>query len=66
MKSEEEATGERFTQWMTDTYDILNKIDNKSVCELRAYKNPHPDCLNVLKSIAPLFGCKTEKEIQLS
>ena len=56
MKSEEEATGERFTQWMTDTYDVLNKIDRMDVLELKSCKNPPPKCLNVLKLMAPLFG----------
>ena len=49
---------------MTATFEGLNGIDNRHMTELRALACPPKDCTNVIKAFAPLFGYKTDKEIQ--
>ena len=63
-KSEEEATGERFTQWMTTTQGYIDQIQPQDITEMKCCRILSNNLTKVLKAIGPLFGARTEKQIQ--
>ena len=63
-KSEEEATGERFTQWMTTTQEYIDQIQPQDITEMKCCRILSNNLTKVLKAIGLLFGARTEKQIQ--
>ena len=63
-KSEEEATGERFTQWITTTQEYIDQIQPRDINEMKSCRILSDNLTKVLKAIGPLFGARTEKQLQ--
>ena len=63
-KSEEETTGERFTQWMTTTQGYIDQIQPQDITEMKCCKLLSDNLTKVLKAIGPLFGARTDKQLQ--
>lgn len=61
-KSEEEAIGENFNQWMTATREIINQIQPKDITEIKTCKVLNDKISLVMKAIGFIFGSKTPKE----
>ena len=63
-KSEEEATGERFTQWMATTQGYIDQIQPRDITEIKCCKLLPDNLTKLLKAIGSLFGARTEKQLQ--